>query len=160
MDILRSKKKKRSLSSLEKSEEVCEKLNDLVCGDILDTVICKSNEIYSHLGSGHTETVYHRAMEAELRELGIKYESEVITPIMYKNYYVGYGRADIVINRLCTKDTIVLELKALSANTFKSNEIARLKTYMKSLGIKKGIMINFPQTPSSGKCIFHYVCDE
>lgn len=127
---------------------------------IIDFVILKANEIYSHLGLGHTESVYHRAMEAELREAGIKYESEVVTPIMYKNYYVGYGRADIVINRdkeNGEKEQIIVELKALNSNGFKQNEIARLKTYMNSLGIKQGIMINFPQTPSSVKCIFKLV---
>ncbi len=129
--------------------------------DILDTVITQANEIYSHLGSGHTESVYHRAMESELRSSSIKYESEVITPIMYKSYYVGYGRADIVVNRLDTNPdkTIILELKALSTNAFKQNEIARLRTYMKSLGIKRGLMVNFPQAPSSTKCIFHYITE-
>ena len=127
---------------------------------IVDYIILKANEIYSNLGLGHTESVYHRAMEAELRESNIKYESEVVTPIMYKNYYVGYGRADIVINRNKPngeKEQIILELKALSSNGFKQNEIARLKTYMKSLDIKQGIMINFPQTPSALKCIFKLI---
>ena len=100
-------------------------------------------------------------MEAELRESGTKYESEVITPIMYKSYYVGYGRADIVINRLDPDPdkTIVVELKALSVCVFKQNEIARLRTYMKSLGIKTGLMVNFPQSPSSSKCVFHYITE-
>jgi hypothetical protein len=108
-------------------------------------------------------------MEAELREHGIKYESEVITPILYKGYYVGYGRADIVVNRpkepkepkdpngVPIAEPIVIELKAISSNTFKQNEISRLRTYMKSLGIKQGIMVNFPQLPSSSKCIFQYL---
>lgn len=123
---------------------------------MLDVIINKANEIYDHLGSGHTETVYHRAMEAELREHSIKYESEVITPIMYKGYYVGYGRADIVVNRTGDKP-IVIELKAISSNVFKRNEISRLRTYMNSLNIKQGILVNFPQLPSSSKCVFQYL---
>jgi len=106
-------------------------------------------------------------METELRDEGIKYESEVITPIMYKNYYVGYGRADIVINRSESKEVsstkknkqpLIVELKALSSNQFKTTEISRLRTYMKSLGINRGIMVNFGQTPStSNKCNFHCI---
>ena len=111
------------------------------------------------MGLGHTESVYHRAMETELREANIKYESEVITPIMYKGYYVGYGRADIVINRQqsLNNQTIVVELKALASTSFKPNEVSRLETYMKSLGITRGIMVNFPQIPTSNKCIFQYM---
>lgn len=104
------------------------------------------------MGSGHSESVYHRAMEFELRENNIKYESEVVTPIIYKECYVGYGRADIVVNK-----NLIIELKALTTNSFKSNEIARLRTYMTSLGIESGIMINFPQFPTSGKCIIQHI---
>ena len=98
-----------------------------------------ANEIYKELGPSHTESVYHRAMEAEFRNLGIKYESEVVTPIKYKGTYVGYGRADIVLPGI-----LVIELKA-KASALNHVEESRLQTYMKSLGINNGILINFPQ---------------
>ena len=99
-----------------------------------------ANEIYKTMGIGHTESVYHRCMEAELRKKGIPYASEVVTPLAYKGTYVGYGRADIVI----PKD-IVIELKAISS-PIRDLEVARLRTYMKSLNIKQGIIINFSQS--------------
>ena len=45
-------------------------------------------EIYSLLGAGYSERVYHNAMEVMLRELGVHYESERIVPIPFKNHVI------------------------------------------------------------------------
>lgn len=118
-----------------------------------------ANNVYNTLGSGHTESVYHRAMEVELRSSGLMYESEVVTPIFYRGYYVGYGRADIVVNRNSNNplEVVIVELKALSNSSFKINEVKRLETYMKSLEIQQGLMVNFPQLTNSAKCNFQLI---
>ena len=67
-----------------------------------------ARKIYSQLGPGYSERVYHNAMEVLLRSKGIPYESERIIPIPFEGHVIGNLRADIIIN----KET-VLEFKTI-----------------------------------------------
>jgi GxxExxY protein len=53
-----------------------------------------AREIYSQLGPGYSERVYHNAMEVLLREKGIPYESERIITIPFKGHVIGNLRAE------------------------------------------------------------------
>ncbi len=122
---------------------------DIIIQLILENIIDMANGILNVLGSGHTESVYHRAFEVEFRKQGIEYASEVVAPIHYRGDYVGYGRADIVIPGI-----LVMELKATSTPP-RDLEMSRLKTYMESLGISDGIIINFSQKQK--KCMVRVI---
>lgn len=112
-----------------------------------------AQDIWSELGPGYSEAVYHCAFEVGLRKRGIYYETERIVPVYYEGQNVGHVRADIIVDR-----QIVLELKSVG----KLNEVYRIQTrnYLKLLGLEKGYLINFPDknvtmeieclTPSSG----------
>lgn len=104
-------------------------------------IIKKANEIYTILGKGYPECVYHRAFEYELRTAGIVYESEKLVPIYYKKIHVGHGRADIVISG---DNNIILEFKAISGNVG-VKELEQLGHYMRHLDVSVGIIINFSQ---------------
>lgn len=97
-----------------------------------------AKEIYSRLGSGHTEKIYQNAFEYELRTMGVDYESQVIIPIYYKSNFVGFGIADIIIQK-----NIIIELKAIGKLGFP--EVIQLQSYLKSTLCDIGILINFPQ---------------
>lgn len=122
-----------------------DRISSSVMADVVREVVKMCEEIYATLGGGHTESVYHRALEVELRNHKIKYQSEVVAPIRYKDQYVGYGRADIVID-----DVLIVELKSTSYDYFKTCEKARLSTYMESLKLQYGVLINFHQSPKDG----------
>lgn len=96
-----------------------------------------ANHVYQTLGHGHSESVYHRAMEVGLRKKCIQYETEKVVTIKYEGHVVGSRRFDLVIEG----DTIV-ELKSVSA--LRDKEQTQLKNYMDITGISKGILINFP----------------
>lgn len=102
-----------------------------------------SIDVFNNLGTGFSETIYHRALEIALRNNNIKYESKRIVPIYYKGVNVGYGETDIIIY---VDDTpIVIELKAISSHP-REIEISQVKTYMRFIeNVKFGIIINFPQ---------------
>jgi GxxExxY protein len=102
-------------------------------------IMTDAKSVYDALGPGFPEVMYHKAMEVELRTKCIPYETEVITPINYKNFNVGHTRADIIVNK-----SYVLEFKALSYFNADTG-ILQLKNYMKSHGISCGIIINFGQ---------------
>ena len=46
------------------------------------------NDIWTALGSGHSERVYHNAFEVSLRELNIPNESEHTVPINYNHLFI------------------------------------------------------------------------
>lgn len=96
-----------------------------------------AQNVYKTLGHGHSEAVYHRAMEVGLRKQNIKYDTERIVPIQYEGHVVGNSRLDLVIN-----DTMIVELKSVSS--LKPKEITQLQNYMNLTGMKEGMLINFP----------------
>ena len=91
-----------------------------------------AKQIYSQLGPGYSERVYHNAMEVLLRKYGVQYESERIVPIPFEGHVIGNVRAD----------TVVLEFKTL-------NEQAecQIKNYLNLTGLKIGYLINYPPFP-------------
>lgn len=109
-----------------------------------------SEMIYKKLGPGHSEFIYHRALEVELRIHNIDHETEKRLVIYYegsngKKYSIGEERIDIYI----PDNLILIELKAV-VNTPRIIEIEQINKYNRSLKynniyIKKGILINFPQ---------------
>ncbi len=115
-----------------------------------------ANTVYKELGAGHTESVYHKALLVELRLNDIPCESEVITPITYKGQFVGYGRADIVVDH-----KIAVELKAMRDIGWADNLYRKLNAYMKSLKLGRGLMINFIQRSGRADCeIIRFKCSQ
>jgi GxxExxY protein len=107
--------------------------------------------VYIALGPGHSEIVYHKAMEVELRTQGIRYESKVILPIYYRSLTVGYGEADLIVyeNEDDLNGTVV-ELKAVGY-TPRQGEYAQVRSYLRSRAIPEAqaILINFRQPTSA-----------
>ena len=101
------------------------------------SIVKIAKHVYRTLGNGHSEAVYHRAMEVGLRRQGIKYDTEKIVPIKYEGHVVGNFRFDLVID-----DSTIVELKAVS--TIKQREITQLRNYMSMTGLTEGYVINFP----------------
>ena len=103
-----------------------------------------AEDVYKSLGSGFPEVVYDKAMQVGLRMAKIKYESQKVLELKYKNHYVGEGFTDLVVQM--GKDRVILELKAVGT-TLGPGEEQQLKNYMRILKVKYGLLINF-QLPS------------
>lgn len=109
-----------------------------------------AQKVYEQLGTGHTEFIYHRAMEIELRSNGYNYETEKRVLILYKDcngieYTLGEERIDLYVHDTKT----IIELKAMITSP-KETEIAQIKKYYRELkkinmDAEYGIIINFPQ---------------
>ena len=108
----------------------------------LTRVLGIAQHVYKVVGNGHSEAIYHRAMEVGLRKSGIKYETEKIVPVTYDQHVVGNVRIDLVIN-----DDSIVELKSISA--IKQREMTQLMNYMNLTGASEGMVINFPPTPGA-----------
>ncbi len=116
---------------------------------MIDKIKKLAKEVFKALGSGYEESVYEKAMEVALRLEKIPYENQRTLPIFYKNFAVGTSRPDLIINDTGGKEKIMIELKAMTSTLGKKEEV-QLQKYLESLGMKKGILINFPQTTKDG----------
>ena len=93
-------------------------------------------EVSRTLGAGFLEKVYENALMIELRERGLKAESQVPIKVYYKKEAVGEYFADILV-----EDRIIIELKAVE-NLSKLHE-AQILNYLKATGIQVGLLVNF-----------------
>jgi GxxExxY protein len=94
-------------------------------------------EVHKTLGPGLLESVYHKCLQREFEIRGIKFKSELVVPVLYKDVLLETGfRCDFLI-----EDAIILEIKAVDMMhpVFK----VQIMTYMKLMGIPKGVLINF-----------------
>lgn len=98
--------------------------------------------VFSVLGSGYKENIYQRAIEIELQNESILFQSEVICPILYQGIQVGYERADIVIYNNNNNVVSILELKSQTNNVTKK-EFLQLYKYLTNLNVESGYVINF-----------------
>ncbi len=94
-------------------------------------------EVHKELGMGFREIVYKDALEMEFKENNIKFSREKQYDIFYKGkklprkYY-----ADFVVF-----DSIILEVKA--AITIVNPFVYQTINYLKTSGMKLGIIVNF-----------------
>lgn len=94
-------------------------------------------EIYGHFGPGLLESVYEKAMIRELQLRGLKVQSQVSIPILYKGASVGDDlRIDLLV-----EDELIVEIK--SVEEIKDVFYKQLRTYLKLLGKDEGLLINF-----------------
>ena len=100
-----------------------------------------AEDVYRSLGSGFSEDVYDRAMQVGLRLGGIKYESQKVLELKYRDHYVGEGYPDLLVH-IDKKVVVVVELKAV-ASRMGAGEEQQLRNYLKILGLERGLLINF-----------------
>ncbi len=104
-----------------------------------------AKDMYRVLGAGHSEDIYDKAMQVGLRLAKIRYDSQKVVELKYKDHYVGEGYPDLVVRfGKSPKNRLVIELKAASSEMGAAEE-QQLKNYMKLLKIRYGLLINFQQ---------------
>ena len=94
-----------------------------------------ARSVFETIGPGHSESVYHRAMEVALRLAGVQYETERVLPIVYRGHVVGNFRCDIVL------EDLVIELKAVSR--LGPREELQAVNYLKFSGKPRALLLNF-----------------
>ncbi|NPV02271.1 MAG: GxxExxY protein [Brevinematales bacterium] len=93
-------------------------------------------ELHKNLGPGLLESLYEKAMIYELKTNNVKFVSQPVIPVFYKNHKIGEHRLDLLI-----EDTIIVELKSVERHdpVFE----AQLLSYLKIADKKLGLLINF-----------------
>jgi GxxExxY protein len=94
-------------------------------------------EVHRELGPGLLESAYERAMARELALRGIAFKRQVPIHASYKNEELGAAyRVDFVV-----EDELAVELKAASQLVWVHR--AQLRTYLRTLGLRQGFLLNF-----------------
>ena len=105
--------------------------------EITETVIGAAIEVHKHLGPGLLESAYEMALCRELSLRGINFEKQKSLPIEYKGFKLDCGyRLDLLI-----ENQVIEEIKAVE--NIQAIHTAQLLTYLKLLGKKVGLIINF-----------------
>jgi GxxExxY protein len=105
--------------------------------DLTDSIIGAAIEVHRVLGPGLLESVYERALTAELRSCSLSVLSQVLVPVMYKGESLD---SDLRLDLLVQKSVIV-EVK--SVNALDELHRAQLLTYLRLTGLQAGLIINF-----------------
>ena len=105
--------------------------------ELIDEVLTVATDVHRELGPGLYENVYEAAMKIELGIRGLKSDSQVPIPVIYKGHDLGIGfRADLIV-----EGQLLLELKA--AEELNDQHLAQAICYLKLLGFKRGYLLNF-----------------
>lgn len=104
-------------------------------------IIQSIKEVEKELGNHYKENLYQNALYTELNKRMYLCQTEVIVPVYYKEVYIGFERADIVIYKESVP-YLIIELKSQNQR-LGSKEIHQLKKYMSNLKCKYGILANF-----------------
>lgn len=111
-------------------------MTELLHRDLTFEIIGAAMEVHRILGPGFLESVYQRAMEAEMQQRGIPFESQKRLSLTYKGEALGEHVLDLVVD-----SRVVVELKA--AKVLAAQHQAQAISYLKASGLQIALLINF-----------------
>jgi GxxExxY protein len=104
--------------------------------ELIRNVIGAAIEVHRHMGPGFIESIYEQALCHELNLRKIKFERQKEIVITYKGFKMSGQRLDILV-----AGQLILELK--SVEQVMPIHVAQLISYLKSTGLRAGLLINF-----------------
>ena len=104
---------------------------------ITEMIIGAAIEVHRHLGPGLLESAYQTCIAREMTLRGLSFEREKDLPVAYKGVQLDCGyRLDFLVEK-----SVIVELKAVES--FLPIHEAQLLTYLRLIGCKVGLLINF-----------------
>lgn len=108
--------------------------------NLLKWITETAQEVYNHMGPGHSENVYESAMAIEMTYLDPLYSvpvsRQVPVSLKYKGFTVGVGFVDILLSGL-----LLVELKAVTKIAPK--DVLQVRKYLEAIDLDYGLLINF-----------------
>jgi GxxExxY protein len=103
---------------------------------ITESVIGAAVQVHRELGPGLLESAYRTCLTQELRLNGVRVDSEVALPVIYRGARLECGyRLDLLV-----EGQVIVELKAVHA--LEELHAAQLLTYLRLSGKRIGLLIN------------------
>ncbi len=109
-------------------------MNDTITEKIISSAI----EVHKILGPGLLESIYEEALCYEFQLKGIEFERQKELDVFYKGKVIKGQRVDLIVN-----GEVIVEIK--SVRRLEDIFTAQLLSYLKSTGLKRGLLINFGQ---------------
>lgn len=111
------------------SREEANRLSNVIIGAAI--------QVHRELGPGLLESAYEACLKYELAQQGLRVESQVSQPVIYKGIHLDCGyRLDLLV-----EDLIIVELKTVES--LHPIHDAQLLTYLKLKNLWLGLLINF-----------------
>jgi len=105
--------------------------------DLTYKIIGCAMAVHNQLGPGLKETVYHKALSANMLAAGLSFEEEKPVEIFLDGVSVGLLYLDEFV-----EECVVVEIKAVS-HLMTREEMAQVITYLAAIGAPVGLLINF-----------------
>ncbi|EMI43611.1 GxxExxY protein [Rhodopirellula sp. SWK7] len=106
--------------------------------EMTEKVIGAAIEVHRILGPGLLESIYEEALCHELQLRGVACERQKEVDVIYKERVIKGQKLDLLV-----EGEVVVELKAIAK--LPNVAIAQTLSYLKSTGLKRGLLINFSQ---------------
>lgn len=107
-----------------------------VSGQIVDSAIA----VHRAMGPGLLESAYQACLAFELRDRGLRVETEVELPVVYRKVQLDVGyRIDLLV-----EDLVVVEIKAVDC--LLPIHQAQILSYLKMSDKQIGLLVNFNVT--------------
>lgn len=107
--------------------------------ELTGKIIGCAMEVHKRLGNGFQEVIYQRALEIEMRMVGIEFSREFEMPIFYREEQIGTRRVDFLVEGI-----ISVELKAITK--LEEVHFAQAINYLEAYNLEIGLLINFGET--------------
>jgi len=107
--------------------------------DITSQILSAAFEVHNTLGCGFLEKVYENALLYELKQRGLKVETQKEIKVYYKKTEVGIYLADMIVEK-----KVIIELKVSEA--ISNIHEAQLLNYLKASSYEVGLILNFAKT--------------
>lgn len=104
---------------------------------LTEKIIACAYKVYSEIGPGFNEKIYHKALNIALEEAKLSYNNEKQYKVFYCGKQVGFLKIDLLV-----ENKVIVEIKAIAGDMPKVFE-AQLLSYLKVAKINVGLLINF-----------------
>jgi len=106
---------------------------------LTEQIIAAAIEVHRILGPGLLESIYEEALCHELSLRNIPFERQKEVDVVYKGRVIKGQRIDLLVN-----NEAVVEIK--SVRRLEDIFTAQVLSYLKSMGLKRGLLINFGES--------------
>jgi GxxExxY protein len=104
--------------------------------ELTEKMIGYAMKVHSTLGNGFQEVIYQRALEIEMRKMGLGYTREMEMTIYYDGEDIGTRRVDFFV-----EDAVMVEMKAIVA--LEEVHLAQAMNYVEAYKMEIGLLLNF-----------------
>jgi GxxExxY protein len=106
---------------------------------VVHDIVAAARRVHETLGPGFLESIYGKALVAELKDRGIRTEREKSIKIWYASQIVGRHVLDLVV-----EETVVVEVKA--GRGIVPVHAAQVRSYLHATAYPVGVILNFGLT--------------